>query len=80
LRGSGELAAFALKGLVILLGSANGAGNGLTAARKGNAVTTERLGGSPETLGLFIASDFEAIQLRREIGHLLALLIRQRRT
>jgi hypothetical protein len=35
LRGCGELAAFALKGLVILLGSANGAGNGLTAARKG---------------------------------------------
>ena len=43
-------------------------------------MTTERLGGPPETLGLFIASDFETIQLRREIGHLLALLIRQRRT
>ncbi|MDN2599321.1 hypothetical protein OB908_12805 [Klebsiella pneumoniae] len=43
-------------------------------------MTTERLGGSPETLGLFITSDFEAIQLRREIGHLLALLVRQRST
>ncbi|WXI99723.1 hypothetical protein P4G33_26565 (plasmid) [Klebsiella pneumoniae] len=42
-------------------------------------MTAERLGGSPETLGLFIASNFEAIQLGREIGHLLALLVRQRR-
>ncbi|WP_162866016.1 hypothetical protein, partial [Klebsiella pneumoniae] len=80
LRGCRELATFALKGLVILLGSANGTGNGLTAASEGHAMTAERLGGSPETLGLFIASNFEAIQLSREISHLLALLICQRRT
>ncbi|WP_374222026.1 hypothetical protein AAHW61_17080 [Klebsiella variicola subsp. variicola] len=80
LRGCRELATFALKGLVILLGSANGAGDGLATASKGYAVTAECLGGSPETFGLFVASDFKAIQLRREIGHLLALLICQRRT